>query len=74
MSARPPHKRTPAPPAQPPDTAADEGARALDELLDLHRPGEVAVALCRECMTEHPCRTLRLARTIAGAYREDTAP
>jgi hypothetical protein len=72
MTARPPRKRLGPPPPPPgPDTAA-EGARALDELLELHMPGEVAVALCRECMTAHPCRTLTLARIIAGEPPEET--
>jgi hypothetical protein len=46
------------------DVSAVRGARALDELLDLH---DVTVGrLCRECLVEWPCRTKQLASIIAG--------
>lgn len=76
---RPPRKRlTPLPPPPPlPDLPADAiaGARALDELLELHREASIG-RLCLECLTEYPCRTRRLAEVVAGTAtpREDTAP
>jgi hypothetical protein len=51
------------------EPAAVAGARALDELLDLHTESQVT-ELCRECLLPAPCRTLELARIIAG----ETAP
>jgi hypothetical protein len=46
----------------------------VDELLELHRPYELATpATCRECLTLHPCRTRRLALhdPATPAPRED---
>lgn len=46
------------------EAPTDAGARALEELLELHSSG--LVRLCRECLTPHPCRSRQLAEVIAG--------
>jgi hypothetical protein len=46
---------------------AEAGARALEELLELHTPAwSSSHTLCRECLTPFPCRSRRLADIIAG--------
>lgn len=56
-------------PAGPSRAAVDRaeavaGARALDELLELH--SAPLVRLCRECLIPFPCRTRRLLEVVAG--------
>lgn len=49
----------------------------VDGLTRLHRPLELdAGTLCRECLTPHPCRTLRLAHPGTGTDtpREEESP
>lgn len=64
MRLRPAARRPdPSPPAGD-DATATAGARALDELLELH--SEALVGLCRECITPAPCQTRRLLDVVAG--------
>lgn len=63
----PPRRQPPRANAQ--RAAAVAGARALDDLLELHSASQIT-ELCRECLMPAPCPTLKLARIIAG----ETAP
>lgn len=51
-------------PTSPARVDAVAGARALDELLELH--SRSLVRFCRECLLEYPCRTRRLLEVVAG--------
>lgn len=42
------------------------GARAMGELLELHTPHAHVPELCRECLTDYPCRTRQLLDVITG--------